>query len=154
MEINFKSSERYTIRFPSETWRIMITLFYLSRKNLHRNLFMDLWLRNTIFSFLKASINPVATLFSSIPFLAQIKNEWGKAHTYFIVVWACHTSLRVLHLAVVSLRLREDAGGGCVPLQLINTLIRWDAKKDRSTIEISCRSTGKRNAKESKVAET
>lgn len=54
------------------------------------------------------------------------------------------TGLRVLHPAVVSLRLGEDAGGGGVPLQLVNTSVRRDSAKDGSALQISCKKTGRR----------
>ena len=50
----------------------------------------------------------------------------------------CRTGLRVLHPAVVSLSLGEDAGGGGVPLHLIHTSIRGNAAEDRSALQISC----------------
>lgn len=55
------------------------------------------------------------------------------------LVFSGRTSLAVLHLAVVSLRLGEDAGGGGVPLQLVHAAVGCNAAKDGSALQISCR---------------
>lgn len=44
----------------------------------------------------------------------------------------------VLHLAVVSMRLRQDAGSSRVPLQLIEAAAGQDAAEDWSALQVSC----------------
>lgn len=63
----------------------------------------------------------------------------------------CRTSLSVLHLAGVSLRLREDAGGSSVPLQLVHTSVRKNAAKDRSALQISCKKARRRKVATSQL---
>lgn len=48
------------------------------------------------------------------------------------------TSLSVLHLALVPLHLGQDAGGGRVPLQLVQAAVRRDAAKNWSALQVSC----------------
>lgn len=48
------------------------------------------------------------------------------------------TRLSVLHLAVVPMRLRQDAGSGRVPLQLIQAAVGQDAPEDWSALQVSC----------------
>lgn len=48
------------------------------------------------------------------------------------------TGLSVLHLALVPLRLGQDAGGGRVPLQLVQAAVGRDAAQDRRALQVSC----------------
>lgn len=61
------------------------------------------------------------------------------------------TSSRIVHLTVVSLRLREDACSSSVPLQLVDAATRGDATEDGGAVEISCKQ--KRRREENKDVE-
>lgn len=56
------------------------------------------------------------------------------------------TSPSVLHSAGVSLRLREDAGGGGVPLQLVHASVGQNATEDGGALQISCGEGEKRRS--------
>lgn len=48
------------------------------------------------------------------------------------------TGLRIYHAAVVPMRLRQNAGGSRVPLQLIQAAVGGDATENWSTLQVSC----------------